>query len=119
MDAVAAAHQRAVNIEQVGCLGIPGEPLLDRDTVLLGGWSGQHDVGLAPPASAPDLSLAIALAEGAKHRTFATHRTLEFGANFRKIKAKLGHGTAQRIAVHTKFFSCLALVPPVRHQNFA
>src|SRR5674476_243118 len=53
MNAVAAAYQRAVNIEQVGCLRIPGEPLLNSYTVWLDGWSGQHDVGLAPPASAP------------------------------------------------------------------
>jgi hypothetical protein len=53
-----------------------------------------------------------------KYRTFAAGRTLEAGANFGQIEAKLGHGPAEGIAVDAQFFRGLALVAPVRNQHF-
>ena len=66
-----------------------------------------------------DSALAIALACRAEYRTFAAWRTLEAGANFGQAQAQLGHGAAQRVAVHTQFFRRLALVAAVRQENFA
>jgi len=42
MDAVAAAQQRAVDIEQIGVLRVPGKARLNGDARFVGRWSCQH-----------------------------------------------------------------------------
>jgi hypothetical protein len=62
---------------------------------------------------------AIALSECAEYWTLGPRWALESGTHFGQLQAKLGHGAAQRIAVHSKLFGRFALVSPVCHQNFA
>src|ERR1035441_10956583 len=100
MDSITAAQQRAVDVEEVGVLLIPGKSLREMNARRLGSLCARFHVLQDGVASA--LAQAQAMANRAIHRTFATRRTLEARSNFRQAQPQFGHRTAQRVTIDRK-----------------
>src|SRR5262249_33551101 len=130
VDAIAAAQERAVDIEEIGALLVPAEAVAYEDAALLNSCGGR---GLRRWrihlwfVLAPRLKQGRALQRGDllarrpscfKNRTFATRRTLEINANLRGIEVEFGHGAAEGIAVHTELFCSFTLVTLVMGKHF-
>lgn len=117
MNAVAAAEQRAVNIEEIRLVRIPAEASALEDARL--DLRGCHS--LDSPCIQDKAGRANGLSRDLlylKYRTLAAAWTLEAAANLRRIDLQFGDGATEGVAVHAEFLGGFALVSPVMGEDF-
>lgn len=117
MNAIAAAQERAIDVEQIRVLRVPAEAGVHK--YIAAGLSRCHALYCHRIQSKTERHEL--LANGLpylKYRTFTAAWTLEAAANLAGVDIQLGDGTAEGVAVHAEFLSSLALVSPVMRKHF-